>query len=188
MAGRADNPGQDRQFRRDLCRRLHASGKTYSISDYTDYADAYDALLRMLRRPGRLFLLSRTPPANDRPAPIHHRHGSFQEDEPGIPHRIAGGQAVPRHGRPVLSAPDERHSPGLSDRRPCRRTVGQRLAGNAVADPAEARRQGLCGVRRSELRRHAADHPDRRAGAVTNIDNTPDRLLRLRPESRHRPS
>ena len=50
--------------------------------------------------------------------------------------------------------------------------VGQRLSRDLVADPAEARRQGLCAVRRGELRRHAADHADRPAAAITSIDNT----------------
>ena len=50
----------------------------------------------------------------DQPAPVHRRQQPLQEAEPGTPHRVAGGQAVPGHRRRFLPAPDERHLPGLS--------------------------------------------------------------------------
>ena len=55
--------------------------------------------------------------------------------------------------------------------------------GTLVADPAEARRQGLCAVRRSELRHHAADHADRRR-PLLQVRQYAVRFLRLRPRTR----
>ena len=43
VPGRADGRGQDRQFRRHLCRRLHEA-QVDSELDYSDYAYFYDEL------------------------------------------------------------------------------------------------------------------------------------------------
>jgi iron complex outermembrane receptor protein len=83
--------------------------------------------------------------------------------------------------RPVLPAPVPPHPPGLSGHQPRPRGVGQRLPGHALADPAGPRRQGLCRVRRGELR-HRRDLTLTGGLRAYKYDNA-DRLLRLRPQS-----
>ena len=134
---------------------------TFGINDYADYTDAYDQLYENV---GGLYYYFALHDADgdvrEQPAAVHHRHQPLQEDEPGAALRLAGGQAVPGDRRRLLPAPDELHPPGLSGRRPGARLSVNGFPGTLVADPAEAQGQGLCAVRRGELRRHAADHAD----------------------------
>ncbi len=85
---------------------------TFTLSDYADYADAYDQLYAAY---GGLayFYYQDSRGQFHQPAAVHHRHRPFQEDEPGTALRLPVGQAVPGDRRPVLPAPDEPDSPGL---------------------------------------------------------------------------
>ena len=166
-AGGADNRGQDRQFRRDLRRRIHGPARLRRSATIADYADAYDAYYEYTTAASLDYLYYlRQCRKHDRPAPIHCRQQPLQEDEPGASRRVAGGEPFRVIGGAFYQAQtndinQEYHVDNLG-----RRPVGQRLPWHPVADPAEAQGQGLCDVRRSELRRNPADHPDRGRAAV----------------------
>ena len=106
-AGGADRRGQDRQFRHHLCRRLHGPAES-TASTITPTTPTPMTALFELRRPRRLFLFLRTIGGNHASIPQQYIIGTqpLQEDEPGAAHRLAARQAVPRHRRPVLPAPD----------------------------------------------------------------------------------
>ncbi len=71
----------------------------------------------------------------------------------------------------LLPAADQLHPPGLQGRQSCSRRCRSMASREPLADAAEARGQGLCHVRRGQLRRHAADHADRGRPTV-QVDNT----------------
>ena len=140
---------------------------TSGTSDYTEYTDAYDSLLRELRRPSSIISIT-VDDAGNYIDPRQYIVGSNNFKKLSQEVRIAS----PQDNRfrvivgAILPATDQRHLPGLPGRQSRRRSLRQRPSRAPVADQAGTHGQGLCVVRRSELRRHAANHPDRRRAIV----------------------
>ena len=183
LAGCADRRRQDREFRRHLCRRLHGPADHSALATIPITPMLTTVYYEYVRRHLANYLLFPRRRRQHRSIRSQYIIGTqpLQEAEPGTARRIAGGQAVPGHRRRLLPATRRTTSPGISGRQSGARAVGQRLSRDLLADPAEARRPRLCAVRRSELRRHAADHADRRR-PLLQVRQHPHRLRRLRPE------
>ena len=139
---------------------------TFGINDYADYTDAYDQLYAYYGGLGYFYFndAAGNPLANPQQFIEGTNHFKKLSQEIRIaspadqPFRVIAGAFLP--------AADQFHPPGLQGRRARPRIVGERLAWNALADPAEAQGQGLCAVWRSQLGCHAADHADRRWAPV----------------------
>ena len=136
--------------------------KDYASSDYTDYAEAYDNLYSSVGGIAGYFYFQNA--AGSTIDPRQHVIGTDHFKKMSQEFRVAS----PSTNRFRIVAglfyqrQSERHPPGLPSRRPGAAAVGQRHARHIVADPAAPRRQGLCDVRRGELRRHPDLDPDRR--------------------------
>ena len=102
---------------------------TYGVSDYTEYADAYDAYYESSGGIANYLYFLDDAGESRRSAPVHHRHQQLQKDQPRTAHRFSRGQAAKVYRRRFLPASRERHFPGLSGRQSRRRLFRERDPG-----------------------------------------------------------
>ena len=119
--GGADGPGQDRQFRPDLCRRRISTAASTARPTIPIMPSIYDSLYAGAGGIAQYFYFHDNAGKHDRPVAAHRRRRPLHQAEPGAAHRVAGratasasSAGCSTSARPTRSIRTIR-SPGLAD-------------------------------------------------------------------------